>query len=83
MSRPSGPGEEGGCGLVVADLGVEGVAVGGGDVGRVGDDGVEGLRLPRERLSRSDSRKRMRAVRLWRAAFSRARSRAAGEMSSR
>ena len=36
-------GEEGGGGLVVADLGVEGGAVGFGDVGRVADDGVEGL----------------------------------------
>ncbi len=37
-----GAGEEGGGGLVVADLGVEGGAVGLGDVGWVGDDGVEG-----------------------------------------
>ena len=29
-----------GFGLVVADLGMQGFAVGGGDVGRVGDDGV-------------------------------------------
>ena len=33
-------GEEGDGGFVVADLGVEGRAVGGGDIGRVGDDGV-------------------------------------------
>ena len=36
-------GEERGGGFVVADLGVEGGAVGLGDVGRVADDGVEGL----------------------------------------
>ena len=36
-----GAGKEGGGGFVVADLGVEGGAVGGGDVGRVGDDRVE------------------------------------------
>lgn len=34
--------EEGGGGLVVADLGVEGGAVGVWDVGGVADDGVEG-----------------------------------------
>ena len=33
-----GAGEEGGGRFVVADLGMEGVAVGGGDVGRVGDE---------------------------------------------
>jgi len=33
-------GEEGDGGFVVADLGVEGLAVGGGDIGRVGDDCV-------------------------------------------
>lgn len=36
-------GEEGGGGLVVAYLRMEGVAVGFGDVGWVADDGVEGL----------------------------------------
>ena len=40
-----GAGEERGGGFVVADLGVEGFAVGGGDVGWVADDGVEGPRL--------------------------------------
>ncbi len=35
-------GEEGGVGLVVANLGVEGGAVCFGDVGWVADDGVEG-----------------------------------------
>ncbi len=38
-------GEEGGGGFVVADLGVEGGAVGLGDVGWVADDGVEGCWL--------------------------------------
>ena len=36
-------GEERGLGFVVADLGMEGVAVGFWDVGWVADDGVEGL----------------------------------------
>lgn len=36
-----GAGEEGGCGLVVSDLGVKAGAVAIGDVGRVADDGVE------------------------------------------
>lgn len=36
-----GAGEESGGGLEVADLGVQGGAVGFGDVGRVGDYGVE------------------------------------------
>ena len=35
--------EERSGGLVVADLGVEGVAVGLGDIGRIADDGVEGF----------------------------------------
>jgi len=35
-------GEEGGVGFVVADLGLQGRGVGEGDVGGVGDDGVEG-----------------------------------------
>lgn len=38
-----GAGEEGGGGFEVADLGVECGAVGVGDVGRVREDGVEGL----------------------------------------
>jgi hypothetical protein len=38
-----GAGEESGCGLVVADLRVEGGAVGFGDVRRIADDGVEAL----------------------------------------
>ena len=42
-------GEEGGGGFVVADLGMEGVAVGLGDVGRVADDGVEGCGFVSER----------------------------------
>ena len=37
-----GASEESGVGLVVADFGVEGGAVGLGDVGRVADDGVVG-----------------------------------------
>jgi hypothetical protein len=37
-----GAGEEGGGGFVIADFGGEGWAVVFGDVGRVGDDGVEG-----------------------------------------
>ena len=47
-----GAGEECGWRLVVADLGVEGGAVGLGDVGRVADDGVEGcvLLAGRERV---------------------------------
>jgi hypothetical protein len=40
-----GAGEEGGVGLVVTDFGVEGRGVGEGNVGRVGDDGIEGHRL--------------------------------------
>ena len=36
-----GAGKESGGGFVVADLGVQGRAVGGGDVGWVGDNGVE------------------------------------------
>src|ERR1700677_2632861 len=36
-----GAGEEGGCWLVVSDLGVKAGAVAIGDVGRVADDGVE------------------------------------------
>ncbi len=36
-------GEERGGGFVVADLGVERVAVGGGDIGWVGDDSVKGF----------------------------------------
>jgi hypothetical protein len=43
-------GEECGGRFVVTDLGVEGVAVGGGDVGWVGDDGVEGGIAGRERF---------------------------------
>ncbi len=39
--EPGGAREERGGGFVVADLGMEGVAIGGGDVGRVGDYGVE------------------------------------------
>ena len=44
-------GEERGGGLVVADLGVEGGAIGLGDVGRVADNGVEGFRLDRGRIA--------------------------------
>src|ERR1700739_1315041 len=36
-------GEEGECGLVIANFDGEGIAIGGGDVWRVGDDNVEGL----------------------------------------
>jgi hypothetical protein len=36
-------GKERGGGLVVADLGVKGGAIGLGDIGRVADDGVEGF----------------------------------------
>jgi len=39
--EPVGTGVESGGGFMVADLGVESWAVGGGDVGRVGDDDVK------------------------------------------
>jgi hypothetical protein len=44
--------EEGGGGFVIADLGVEGGAVGLGDVGWVADDGVVSLCFVRDRFQK-------------------------------
>ena len=73
-------GEESQRWLVVADFDGKGIAVGGGDVGWIGDDEVEAALRRRGRADRL-ARKRMRSAILLRSAFSRANSRADAEMS--
>ena len=75
MSRPSGPPSRARCGLVVPDAGLEPFDLRGGDVGRVGDDRVEGP-SPRTGPSRSPRRKSMRSATPCWAAFLRATARA-------